>query len=128
MPRKRFSVKIDCENAAFGGDMDAAGLEVIEVLKQVQHHLHQGTYDGALRDSNGNTVGVFYFDGFDDKEEPDMCERYDDGEVIGIDADGCLIQWNADDGCAYNCGETLDEFGGVKMLFPGELRRLHEQG
>jgi len=46
-----------------------------------------------------------------------------DGEVLGLDADGCLILWNGSDGTPYNCGETLDEFG-VENLTAEELARV----
>lgn len=38
-------------------------------------------------------------------------DRYEDGEVIGTDHDGCIICWNAKTEEHYNCGETLEEFG-----------------
>ncbi len=34
-----------------------------------------------------------------------------DGQILGIDSDGCLIQWDADAKESYNCGETPEEFG-----------------
>lgn len=46
---------------------------------------------------------------------------YKDGEVIGIDTDGCLVLWNADDEELYNCGETLEEFGELTAI---ELARI----
>jgi len=46
---------------------------------------------------------------------------YHDGEVLGLDADGCVIQWDADRGAAYNSGETLEEFGADNL-------RAHERG
>jgi len=36
---------------------------------------------------------------------------YSDGEVIGLDNDGCILQWDAEIGETYNCGETPEEFG-----------------
>jgi hypothetical protein len=46
-----------------------------------------------------------------------------DGEVLGIDEDGCLVQYDADNGTAYNCGETLDEFG-IDNLTQSERDRI----
>lgn len=50
------------------------------------------------------------------------------GETINIDTDGCLIQWDksSEDAAAhaaYNCGETVEEFG-IENLTPKELARL----
>lgn len=45
-----------------------------------------------------------------------------DGEVLGLDVDGCIICWDADKGETYNSGETLEDFAG--LLFEEELRRL----
>lgn len=39
-----------------------------------------------------------------------MTQR-NDGEIIGVDTDGCVIQWDARDGEPYNSGETVFEFG-----------------
>ncbi|WP_431106674.1 hypothetical protein [Variovorax paradoxus] len=42
-----------------------------------------------------------------------------DGEVVGIDTDGCLLLWDSEAGCPINCGETLAEFG-TETLTPEE--------
>jgi len=49
-----------------------------------------------------------------------MC-RYVDGQILGVDTDGCLICWDADNGISYNCGETLKEYG-EDNLTPDELK------
>lgn len=54
-----------------------------------------------------------------------VSELAGDGEVIGLDTDGCILQWNADDGSVYNCGETLAEFG-ADNLTESERARLLE--
>ncbi|CAN7777033.1 hypothetical protein [Caballeronia sp. LjRoot31] len=36
---------------------------------------------------------------------------YQDDEVIGLDKDGCVVQWNSDNGMPANSGESLEEFG-----------------
>ena len=46
-----------------------------------------------------------------------------DGEVLGIDSDGTLLQWDADKEEVYNCGETIEEFG-EDQLTPQELETL----
>lgn len=48
--------------------------------------------------------------------------KYTDGEVVGVEADGHLVQWSADAGAAYNSGETLEQFG-VQNLSDLELQR-----
>ena len=36
---------------------------------------------------------------------------YQDGDVIGIDNDGCVILWDAVKKERYNCGETINQYG-----------------
>lgn len=50
---------------------------------------------------------------------------YRDGEVIGIAPNGTLLQWNADEKAAYNCGETLEQFG-IHNLTGTEAQRLYD--
>ena len=50
---------------------------------------------------------------------------YQDFEVIGLDSDGTVVQWNAETNQPYNCGETLEEFG-VDNLTSAELQRVKE--
>lgn len=38
-------------------------------------------------------------------------EDLSDGEIVGLDNDGCLLQWNGDECTIYNCGETPEEYG-----------------
>jgi len=52
-----------------------------------------------------------------------MPNKFNDGEVLGKDADGCLIQWDGEHGTRYNCGETLEQFG-VENLTPIEKERV----
>ncbi|KLR57147.1 hypothetical protein [Diaphorobacter sp. J5-51] len=47
-----------------------------------------------------------------------------DGEVLGQDADGGLIQWNSATGAPYNSGQTVEEFG-IGNLSEAELKRLN---
>lgn len=47
-----------------------------------------------------------------------------DGEVLGQDADGGLIQWNATAGAPYNSGQSVEEFG-VSNLSEAETKRLN---
>lgn len=49
--------------------------------------------------------------------------KYEDGEVIRVDTDGCLVLYNAASDREYNCGQTLEEFG-IYNLFPKEKERL----
>jgi hypothetical protein len=46
-----------------------------------------------------------------------------DGEVLGLDTDGCVIQFNAGDGEAFNCGESLEDWG-RHNLQPHEMSRV----
>ncbi|WP_146139379.1 hypothetical protein [Simplicispira suum] len=47
-----------------------------------------------------------------------------DGEVLGRDGDGGMIQWDASSGAPYNSGETVEEFG-LDNLSGAELNRLN---
>ena len=49
-----------------------------------------------------------------------------DGEVLGRDADGGLIQWDATAGAPYNSGQSVEEFGLGNLSEP-ELKRLNPQ-
>ena len=46
-----------------------------------------------------------------------------DGEIIGIDQSGYIIQWNAELNEPYTPGETLDEFGRTNLT-NAEAQRL----
>jgi len=50
-------------------------------------------------------------------------EDYVDGTILGLDNDGCILQWNDEDLEIYNCGETPDEFG-EDSITPEEARRI----
>jgi hypothetical protein len=50
-----------------------------------------------------------------------------DGEVMGIDTDGCLICWDALKKFRYNSGETIQEYG-AQNLTEIERNRLTSQG
>jgi hypothetical protein len=46
-----------------------------------------------------------------------------DGEVLGLDNDGCVIQWNAEEEATYNSGETPEQFGRDNFT-EAELERI----
>jgi hypothetical protein len=48
---------------------------------------------------------------------------YQDGEVLRLSEVGTVVQWNAEDQCEYDCGETPEEFG-VENLTNIERERL----
>ena len=49
--------------------------------------------------------------------------NYEDGEVVGLDTDGCLIQWDAEKAVQYNSGMTPEDFG-IENLHQRELARI----
>ena len=51
-----------------------------------------------------------------------MWRKYQDGEIAGLDNDGCVIQWDGYKGELYNCGETPDQFG-VSLMSAVERAR-----
>ena len=57
-----------------------------------------------------------------EEAESGNVKKYSDGEVLGVDSDGHLVQWNADAEATYNSGETLEKFG-VQNLSDLELQR-----
>ncbi len=67
--------------------------------------------------TRASILATIQFDGRDH----DIVE---DGEVVGIDTDGCVVQWGSDCGL-YNSGETLAEFG-ESNLRPHEAARIAE--
>lgn len=46
-----------------------------------------------------------------------------DGEILGLDRDGSLLQWNGDESCIYNCGETPEEYG-LEAISADEMARI----
>lgn len=48
---------------------------------------------------------------------------YQDDEVIGLDNDGCVVQWNSDNDMPVNSGESLDAFG-LHNLREHEIARI----
>jgi hypothetical protein len=50
---------------------------------------------------------------------------YRDGEIIGLNPDGTIIQWNADDQQPYSPGETPEQFG-LNNLTAKEARCLYD--
>lgn len=48
---------------------------------------------------------------------------YTDGTVVGLDIDGCILQWNDEDLEVYNCSETPEEFG-EDSITREEARRI----
>lgn len=49
---------------------------------------------------------------------------YDDAEVIGLDEDGCIIEWDAETCSGYNTGTQLDDYG-VENLSDVEKARCN---
>lgn len=49
--------------------------------------------------------------------------KYKDGEVLGTETTGAVIQWDADTRHRYTSGETLKEFG-IKNLTNRERQRV----
>lgn len=60
----RFTLTIDCDNAAFGNLEDAAqpAAEVVRILRYAADRIESGPSAGELCDANGNTVGRFGFE------------------------------------------------------------------
>lgn len=52
---------------------------------------------------------------------------FKDFEVIGVESDGKLIQWDAGTKTPYVSGDTLEEFG-VHNLTEQEIDRLRSMG
>lgn len=50
-------------------------------------------------------------------------ESFEDGEIIGVDTDGSLILWNADNNTTYNSGEPLEAYSDSE-LSKKELTRV----
>ena len=59
-----FRVEIDTSNDAFGHEWYE---EVGRLLRDIAKRICEGELDGALRDANGNCVGVFEMEPTDDE-------------------------------------------------------------
>lgn len=56
----RFTLTIDCDNAAFEDD---PSVEVARILADASRYVSAGYSSQPTRDSNGNTVGAWGFEG-----------------------------------------------------------------
>lgn len=59
----RFTLTIDCDNAAFGEDDADLFNEVAWIIRKQAEAMDAGMQPNTLRDSNGNTVGSANFTG-----------------------------------------------------------------
>lgn len=57
----KFTLEIDCDNAAFGDTDSERGDEVARVLRDLARRVADGYLMVYLRDANGNTVGTAEF-------------------------------------------------------------------
>lgn len=57
----KFTLEIDCDNAAFTGEDGDADMEVAMILRNAAERVEAGRNSGKLLDSNGNSVGKFLF-------------------------------------------------------------------
>ena len=57
----KFTLTIECDNAAFTPGDDARGDEVARILTTVSQQVADGYIRGQMYDVNGNTVGVYQF-------------------------------------------------------------------
>lgn len=48
----------------------------------------------------------------------------EDGEVLGLAPDGCVVCWDKPNQIPYDCGETLEEFG-IENLHDHERERIN---
>lgn len=53
----KFTLYIDCDNAAFGDDGECLEIELAAILRQAAEKIENGQQAFKLRDHNGNTVG-----------------------------------------------------------------------
>jgi len=58
-----FTLQISTNNEAFGEDRWSRADEVSRILQEAILNVHLGEDRFPLKDSNGNTVGEFVFDG-----------------------------------------------------------------
>lgn len=63
-----------------------------------------------MSDFRSNLLKIFTSRAIDLMEDGTL-PKLEDGEVINIDSDGCLICWNAETQEPYNCGETREQYG-----------------
>jgi hypothetical protein len=70
--RKRFTLEIAMENAAFNDD---PAVEVARILAEVSEDVEQGIWTDFARDTNGNKVCTFRYEG------PDLPKREFDAEL-----------------------------------------------
>lgn len=57
----KFTLEIDCDNAAFGDSEDERHTEVARILTGLADQIEHGYIKAQLYDANGNAVGVASF-------------------------------------------------------------------
>lgn len=68
--------------------------------------------DGVWDDPSLKAFGVLTTNTLQDvRRILEALSPYEDNEVVGIDKDGCIVQWDGENSRPYNCGETPQEFG-----------------
>lgn len=74
--------------------------------------------------------GTFFEDYLDAAEREAKLSTYEDGEVVGVDTDGCVMQWDARGDTTgkpgiYNCGIKAEDFEAqCWALSPKEQARI----
>lgn len=78
----------------------------------------------ALADDEHGRVRVYFKPDEIQVQAPAMdMAGYQDGEVLGLNKDGSVVQWNANQQGMYCSGELLADYG-IQNLFEHELSRV----
>ena len=72
-----------------------------------------GRYVGTVKaTSSEDSARLAALSTFTPTEDDDVVvSNFADGEILELDNDGTIIQWDGEHGERYNCGETPEQFG-----------------
>ncbi len=96
--------------------------ELADMLRHIAGMVEKG-YTSNLDIPRFTVSGVESLCGEAQKHFPIGDEEPDDGEVLGVDNDGNVVFWNADNGRAENAGQTPEEYG-TEGMTEEELERI----
>lgn len=117
-----FTLKIDCDNAAFA---DEPGAEVAELLRTAATRVEAGRTDAPIIDTNGATVGAWAFITEPDTE-PDEAIPYDLRLSFTPDAIREHFQDDEPDPTEDMTDEQLAEVGRTALTDDGLYRAFHD--
>lgn len=106
--------KRDGASAIFGGD---------DRCEQFRARFFGDEQPDEITDADHQSEAVNSVGAWAGRSKQFIYRVHSDGDVLGLDTDGCIVQWDGDAGRRYNCGETPSQFG-LANLDESEIARV----